>query len=283
MNDVQTKPALKTSLPSAFSLLNQAFLFYFAHWKTIIGIVTIPTLLSIAQLFGNNFLFLILSLLIGSLSYMALLIATVREGKPEGGVVGAYKEAIPMLIPYTWLLILYGITIWGGFLLFIVPGIVLTIWLSLAFYVLLAENKKGFAALTSSYRYIKGYWWPVLWRWTFFPILFITLQVVIVFFVSGGSFFWPAGNSQAMQPKFLWANLSISLLSQVLITPLAVIYFYGIYRALKEIKAGVSLQIEEAKFKIVLIAFMIFGILGIIALLALMALFSILALKYLSS
>ena len=58
-----------------------------------------------------------------------------------------------------WLTLLYGLGVLAGMLLFIAPGVWLFIAWAFAMPALLAEGVRGRAALTRSFRLVKGRWW----------------------------------------------------------------------------------------------------------------------------
>ena len=55
--------------------------------------------------------------------------------------------------------ILYGLAIVVGLILLVIPGIILSISLCLAFYLVALENKGAVDSLKSSHALVKGYWW----------------------------------------------------------------------------------------------------------------------------
>lgn len=64
--------------------------------------------------------------------------------------------------------------------IFVVSSVALGIWLSFGFYVVALENIKGKAALWYSKSMVKGYFWPVLWRWIAPYLVFMLLAVVVM-------------------------------------------------------------------------------------------------------
>ncbi len=63
-----------------------------------------------------------------------------------------------------WLWTLVPLAILGGMVLFIVPGIIVSVYLSLALFVFLKEDKRGLAALLRSHALVRGSWWTILGR-----------------------------------------------------------------------------------------------------------------------
>ncbi len=112
----------------------------------------------------------------------------------------------------SWVTFLVAIMLIGGFILFIVPGVIFSIWFSLALYVFVFEDIKGMPALYASKELVKGYWWPLFAR--FFVFGLITAIIGIVPVIGG-------------------------VLNIFFIMPLSIIYGYFIYQNLKEIKKTV--------------------------------------------
>ena len=79
--------------------------------------------------------------------------------------------------------ILTGLVTFGATLLLIIPGIILSVYLTLTNFVFVNENKTGASALSRSLGLIKGHWWSVLGR--FFVVGFL---LSLVFLLVGGSF-----------------------------------------------------------------------------------------------
>lgn len=84
--------------------------------------------------------------------------------KEDIGVVEAYKKGLKVVTSYFWISILLFLLISGGFLLFIIPGILFLIWFSLADFVLIFEEKKGMDAILRSKFLVLGNFLTVVWR-----------------------------------------------------------------------------------------------------------------------
>lgn len=58
--------------------------------------------------------------------------------------------------------ILAGLAMLGGFLLFIIPGIIVTVWFMFASYAVIFEDKRFVDALNYSRSLVQGRWWQSL-------------------------------------------------------------------------------------------------------------------------
>ncbi|MCM8804908.1 MAG: hypothetical protein NC833_06605 [Candidatus Omnitrophica bacterium] len=65
-------------------------------------------------------------------------------------------------------------------MLFIVPGILFFIWFSLAIFILVFEERKGFDALFRSKHLVKGKFWEILLR-LLTPVLIIAVGLFLIF------------------------------------------------------------------------------------------------------
>lgn len=67
-------------------------------------------------------------------------------------------------LPLLWVGLLTGFIISGGFLLFIIPGIIFTVWFFFAQFVLVNENLRGIGSLLKCREYVRGEWFNVALR-----------------------------------------------------------------------------------------------------------------------
>jgi len=100
---------------------------------------------------------------------MAGLIAAL--GDNTLGVKDALKAGIDRLWPFLWLVGLSTFFITGGFLLFLIPGVIFFIWFLPAQFIVILEPEKGMDALTKSMTYTSGQWWNLLGRFFLIALL----------------------------------------------------------------------------------------------------------------
>ena len=229
---------------SAKILLDQAWEIYKKRFKVFLGIVILPVivlplfvffLMLGAILLSSNSTFLnglglavlILSavLTLGGIiiqlwSQTALLCA-IKDREENIGIKESYRRGWGKIISYFWISFLSGIIITGGLFLFFVPGLIFFIWFSLASFVFISENKKGWSALAASRGYVKGNWRAVFWRFLFIgtiSYLFLHLFNVLAVF------------TDVLVIEKIYICIGYSLL-----TPMVTIYLFLIYENLKRI------------------------------------------------
>lgn len=107
-------------------------------------------------------------------------------------------------------------------MLFVIPGIIVSVWIILATYILVAENLKGMDALKKSREYIRGYWGAVFWRF-FFLVIFLGVITFVYTLI------------QEMLGYPLWA-FAFDAVYLIFSTPLTVIYGFLVYMGVKNLK-----------------------------------------------
>ncbi len=223
----------KASLISTGRLLKESWFFYFSKIKTILGVTIIPIGFAVLSRMFLNFLtstdlvhsfwfsfIAALVFLISVFLWFWAVISLLYSFKENIGTGESYKKGIKLLPSYTRVFILLLIIIAGGHLLFIIPGFLFSVWFSLAFFVLVFENKKGFNALHRSKWLIRGVFWRVFWRFLVMGLIVGIPLFLIAFLVS--------------------ENISflIGHLVQLFIWPFFLVYGFFIYKNLSEIKSG---------------------------------------------
>lgn len=271
INQIQMNK-IDDQLPSAWDLLEESWQVFVDRWETFVGLVAImfsfPILIILIPIVFKKYypdigltvlafispLFLLL-LLLSSWSLISLVCASAN---PNLEIKESLKQGWRKLISYWWILSLQGIIIAGGYLLFIVPGIIFYVWFSLASYVFVVEDIRGMDALLKSKEYIKGYWGNVFWRILFLATVAYLIDLLI--------------NLPFLIIKQLPLNLLPALVNLIII-PVSIIYIYQIYSHLREIKKDLVF-IPNSREKFTFVTIGIFGIIiSILILFVLIALF----------
>ncbi len=91
----------------------------------------------------------------------------------------SYRVGLKLFWPALGIGVLNMLAVMGGFVLLIIPGIILSIGLMFANYILVAEDKRGMNALLVSRNYVKGYWWAVFGRCLLLGGIFLGIVLVV--------------------------------------------------------------------------------------------------------
>lgn len=263
------------SLPSATEILRQAWTIYKQRLGTFLGIMAIPMLVMLVAMaiftifVGGSFLFgplfspnfqaegISFFIFIISFSIIAFvatfisqawgqtaLLYAIKGSQEKIGVKESYRRGWHMILSCWWVSLLAGIIAIGGFLLLVVPGIIFSIWFSMATFVLIAENLKGMNAILKSREYVKGKTGAVLWRGIFIWIIFsiVSLGPILALTLL----------------KVPYGPFLIGLVASLFLTPLLMIYSFLIYTHLKNLKGEIVFTPTGGKKA----TFILIGILG---------------------
>lgn len=109
-------------------------------------------------------LLFIASTLVVSSMVSIVLIRVVKDRKAPGSLKQLFKESWKDIIPYSIVITFSSFVIMSGYLLFIIPGLIFSVWFMFAPYEYIYRGTRGVAALHMSMTYVKGRWWQVAWR-----------------------------------------------------------------------------------------------------------------------
>lgn len=272
-------------LPSLKDLSKETLEGYGERFWTYLGLITVPFLAMAAfgmvfillasllfSLFGLEreamitlvALLLVPLLFIGILLFIfwgqaALIVALIKGPAP---FLNYYRESARKLIQYWWVSVLVGFITLGGLFLFIVPGIIFAIWFLFAAILVITENEKGFNALLKSREYVRGRWKNTLWLIVLFGIIVTLVNMlfnILIVSILG------KGNAVAEILSIAWS---------IVLTPLATIYVFNLYKAVKKVRGPVNVQ-SSVKFKVGITAVGAVGFLLVPAIFILLAISSL--------
>lgn len=163
------------------------------------------------------------------------------------GIGATLSEVKPRIVPYFLTTLLNGLIVFGGFLLFFIPGVILSIYFSLYIYVFLKEDKVGLRALLTSREYLRGY----------AGIVFIYMLIV-----------WGILYALSFIPQYILGQMDVPFLGTIynlifsfIMTPLGILFSIKLYDELKRIKGTVEVpDFEKRRLK-----YLVFAALGILA------------------
>lgn len=119
---------------------------------------------------------MLISAVINILMAIALILA-IDNGSLT--VKSAYRESMKMFWSYLGLTIVSSVILFVGFLLLIIPGIILSIWLAFSTFILVLERAGIKESLVRSREYVRGRWWAVFGRIIAIAIVLIVISMII--------------------------------------------------------------------------------------------------------
>jgi len=212
------KKSFDAYLKKAWILIG-TMLFSFSGFLAMLPSVVIGFLISYVPFKNSNFdlniilcdvLLLLagffLAIILGLWSQTAMLCA-VKEDSAD------FKKILLMAWPKIgslfWVSFLAGLVIMGGSILFIIPGIIFSVWFCLSTFVFIAEDLHGTSALKRSKQLVEGYWWPVFGRLAVIGILCMLVS---------------------------WVRVYGPIINIFFMVPFALVYEYMLYQDLKRVK-----------------------------------------------
>ncbi len=246
---------MNAKLIGAGDIIENSWIIYRRHQKTFFKIslwIFIPTLLpAIADLLTRllHVRELIASILIFIVSvpaYVAQFLATIvfifavnaiLENRPvelQKMAEDAFKKFFPALFVVT----IVSLSMLGGFLLFVIPGVIFAIWFAFALYESVLKNSRGTEALKNSRALSSGRWWATLWRLAA-PTIFWSVVVWLIMyalFLIFGAISQPWKSVISSEPGSIYAGTFLDIVAnavQALAAPLFSIVGVILYKALK--------------------------------------------------
>ena len=259
-------------MEKTWSLVRSSWLFFRPNWKLLVPILAFPELLFAAGralsatkndvLVILSIVFLIGGWIVYILAYPTVVtgVHNLSSGAPVSGTLGArYKASSKYFWWYVFLAVISCFVFFGSFTLFIVPGIIMSIYVAMTMFTMVLEDKKGLAMFTESYSLIKDRWGQVFVRLLVLGLLCVIFSVIVGFIVGlllGIFNIWSPSIAQPI----------VSLITGSLIGPFSVIYTYKLYLDLKNTRTAL---VQTKNFKGWLVAFLIIGIISAAALITL--------------
>lgn len=250
------------------ALLGKTWSVYKNKLWLAIGILVAPVvLMTLASYVGQTDLSPVASII----SLVAALIMFWAQGalvllflnrESDLSVKSAYKNAWPKYWSLLWISILATFITLGGFGLFVIPGLIFTVWFMFSMIVLMAEGERGIKALVKSREYVRNNFWLVVGRYLVIMILVLLAYIILGIITAG------------LTDSNIWSVILANLL-MLFVIPALVIYQVLLYEDLKAAKGVVEVK-EQAKTTYLLIGAAGWVFIIIIALLATSLMMSVL-------
>ena len=235
---------MSQSLPSVSALITSGWEQFKRDWKPNLEL-SVRFLLSSAILFGATLvsqglptygrlaIFVIANAAAAFINLHTILtlieLSLRRDQSPSGEGRPSVEIGRTHFWPCLWVVVLQGLAVFGGMVVFFLPGIWLSVLLSYSPLVFIEDGSKGIQALAASAALIKGRWWATFGRSLLAGIvvgLLSSLTTLTVLLFIG--LFTGMDRIFSYAPKTMLAGIV-----QALFIPLAVILQVKIYRALK--------------------------------------------------
>jgi len=145
-------------------------------------------------------------------------------------IVDMYRAGFKLFWPIVGVLLLSYLVYAGGFMLFIIPGIMLSVYCYFIVFSVVLDGKRGLEAFTHSYLLIKHRWFATIWRLICMGIAVMAFYLVI----SGASEIigWLIKAEKYSFESFLLGGI-VSFVAGLVISGYSVIFDYKLYQDMK--------------------------------------------------
>jgi hypothetical protein len=255
------------------TLIKASYSFYKSHWKILALIAIIPAVISYIGIFLNLIDLpgiIILSGLVrivgGVLSIVMSIVLIVVihrlsvDHLVQVKVYDEYRAGFNYFGSFLLVSIITGLAVMGSVCLFIIPGIIVAIFVAFASYALIIDGKKGFSAVTESYSLVRGQGGQVFQNLFVLGLIMAGIQLLVlgltllVAWICGVNLSTLSETHQQIPVYVSLIGIIIGLVVQAVLTPMAIIYNYRMYISLKEVRKP---EVSVVAFKRWVIAFMI--------------------------
>lgn len=247
---------MEKSLGSAWGIYKETWVLYKQHLNAIILLASVPAivfLLSQVLIAYNANISLVVGVTIGyfAITVVSILTLAMILIGDAPSFKDAYNKGIPLLVSIVVIGLISTLSVLGGTLLLIVPGIYVGILFSLWAYTLVHENKRGINALVQSWYLVKGNWWNVFGKQLFLLLgtiipmgLFAIVFGAVALLVAGSGIFDSAPGDTS-----IFQTISDELFSLYVAGPLSLLFGKILYQRIKAQKPGEFTPEEAAKVK----------------------------------
>lgn len=235
------------SLRKQSQLFTDTFAFYKQHFAQLIALAALPSLIMVIFLVityavpqtGTPSAILLVGVIVGMCAVIVLgilmtiaLVTYIANPTSYLGVKQSYKSALVHFWPFLLTGFLSGLFIMLGFIVLIIPGIILSVWYAFVSYAVVLEGKRGMASLNASREYVRGHWFSVFSRFVIFMVALVVASVIVSTLSGILSF----GDKELGAVLSTIAGHVFNIFS----TPLMLIYWYFLYSDLKAVKSAAA-------------------------------------------
>ena len=285
LNSNSLNSIFNEKLPSARSIFGASWNFYFAKFKIIFNILILPTLFAVLstliavyispekQISAEGIditppmslepaiviiILNIINIIIQFFSTLAMWNFAYYGDEYIKSAKEAYIYAFKKWGLFIWVGVLVSFYVFGGFFLFLIPGVLFALWFSLASSIALFENVKGLEALARSREYIRGQIGVVYFR-------FFVLSLILFLFIAATNIIT---GILALINFYLSISINVFIFNLILI-PLSHIQAIFLFKEIQFRRANKVLVVGEQKMKKLLIV----PLVGILLLIAVITIF----------
>jgi hypothetical protein len=222
------------ALPGIGALLKESIAFYKKNWKKIFAIgmpmivlwcvyvVSLLLTVYVLEIFSIITLLSVIALFVYTINFAVSLILYFKDPKDTQSPQQIRTAGWSYFWPWVLVALLAVLAAAPGWVLLIVPGIIISIRLGFAQFTVIAENKRGLSALGRSWYLVSGNGWKILGRQIVLALLVIATSLIL-------------GLVKVFAGKTV-GGLLTQFISLLVLTPISVFYSYRMYHIITAAK-----------------------------------------------
>jgi len=181
-----------------------------------------------------------------------------------------YSVGKVMFWPFILVAVLQTLASVLGIILFVIPGFIISVYLSFAIYAVVRDNKRGIDSLVYSFHLVRYRWFAVFVRMVVLGVIVLVTGWLIILIVSMLAVFAPGFIGD------IFVVISGSIIQVMILTPFVLIYGNKLYDALKKDLPALSVE-KQALYRKNLKILIIVGLVVILGTMALLVIGGLLA------
>jgi len=265
----QPMASCKKCLPTEDELIAKSWLLTRQNWWYLLKLILVPVILVVVgqllnvlilwlgSLADNGTVMAVVGILAAIITFLFMLVAIWGFFAFAFGVVHIenkmslwqiYTRSAGRILPLIWTSLIIIALVVPGFAIFIIPGIILMVWFSLAQYICLDEGTWGLAAIWKSKELVRGYWWSVVARFMAVQALMMIVIYSMMYILGlGGAVLGlisaALGSVGAVISIIgLIIGYVIYLIVMLLLSIFAQVYMAQVYHGIKDTKGKVTVN-----------------------------------------
>jgi hypothetical protein len=219
----------QVELPTVDQLFSAGWVFA-KKYPTVVALLILPLVVSEVVLYlisanpsltqFNDSLGIAVVEIILMVVYLLLLavglrLAVLDEGDVRLPLATAWSWAAKNYLGLLWVFLLSWCVVMGGFMLFIIPGIIVSLLIYFSQYVYAAEGKRGLEALLRSRELVMGRWWALLGKLVLIGLVFMLIIITFGMVIGIGAALTGNADLEAGAPALVM-NILLQVVSAVM-------------------------------------------------------------------
>ncbi len=158
-----------------------------------------------------------------SVSVSIAMVQRVHTPRTRLNLRASLEATRPLFLQYLWVVILGALCVLLGIILFIIPGIIVAVWLCFSYFTAVLEEKRGMEALKASKELVRGLWFPIFLRLVLLVVAVMLLMMVV---------------TMCAETIFGKGDISelIVTIANLIVSPFGFVYTYHLYLDVKRAK-----------------------------------------------